>query len=131
MIRAGEPRPYSRGFMKSKKAKVVIGMTLFMVCASFVQVAICQELTDDMIGGFKGRIDEARAVSCRANLKSIKVAKEMWAVETGAPYDSVPKMSDLVPLYIEKMPACPSGGIYVLGSMSIFPSCSESGHQIE
>lgn len=70
---------------------------------------------------------KAKAVVCIANLQKIERAKEIWAFETDAVMAEVPvtpTWPDLVGIYIEEMPVCPSGGTYTIGRYGEPPTCS-------
>jgi prepilin-type N-terminal cleavage/methylation domain-containing protein len=64
---------------------------------------------------------------CINNLRIIDTAKQQWALETGQTPTAVPANSDVVP-YLGKagtaIPLEPLGGTYILGSVSIAPTCS-------
>jgi len=62
--------------------------------------------------------------ACIGNLRQIDAAKQIWGVENSGD----PEMSDLIPGYIGRTPACPSGGTYTLGSVAGATVCSVSGH---
>jgi len=68
--------------------------------------------------------------ACISNLKEIDGAKEQWAIEnkksTGA---TIVKTE--VDTYIKGgAPACPGGGSYTYGNVSIDPGCTISGHSL-
>ncbi len=67
---------------------------------------------------------------CIANLRQIDKAKDMWAVWEGKQTADEPIWEDLVPDYIEKKPACPAGGTYMIASVDTNPSCSVKNHSI-
>jgi Tfp pilus assembly protein PilE len=54
-----------------------------------------------------------RAAECAMNLDAIATACKRYASENGG----FPKsLSELVPAYLDAVPACPSGGTYSLGT---------------
>jgi hypothetical protein len=67
---------------------------------------------------------------CISNLKLIDAAKTQWALEKQKNGDAVPTMSDLAP-YMKRVPACPAGGLYTVGSLSKPPRCSVKGHSLD
>ncbi|MFQ5952555.1 MAG: competence type IV pilus major pilin ComGC [Candidatus Omnitrophota bacterium] len=72
----------------------------------------------------------ARKQACIANLKTIEVAKPLWAVQEEKTSQDVPAWSDLIPAYIKKTPACPAGGIYIMRSSKKKPTCTQAGHDL-
>ena len=67
---------------------------------------------------------EADARICVTNLKQIDTAKDRWTWSTGAGLDDVIYLTDLVPDFIKFSPVCPSGGTYILGTVSEIPTCT-------
>lgn len=69
-----------------------------------------------------------RAAACAMNLDSIAIACKKFATDQGG----FPKtFSELVPAQLESIPACPSGGIYLLGTPEGDPpTCSIPGHHL-
>lgn len=62
--------------------------------------------------------EEARAVTCRANLQEIARQKEYWAYKTNQ-YEGAPTWEDL-----DIKPNCPKGGTYTIGPYLENPTCS-------
>ncbi len=75
------------------------------------------------------RRDADRQSACIRQLMQIEGAKEQYALEHegGAPAS----IDALVPRYLKTVPACPSGGSYVLGDMQTNVVCSEISHAWE
>jgi Domain of unknown function (DUF4190) len=69
--------------------------------------------------------------ACINNLREIQAAKNQWALEKGKSQGDVPTADDLTP-YLDhhKFPACPAGGIYVIGAVTNLPTCSVPGHKL-
>ena len=67
-----------------------------------------------------------RAAECAMNLDAIATACKRYASEKGG----FPKtLSDLVPTYLDSVPACPSGGDYTPGTPEGDPpACPIPGH---
>lgn len=71
------------------------------------------------------------ADACRTNLNAIDSVKRMWARDTGASVDAMPTWDNLVPDYLTKRPECPSGGVYIIGSVGSKAKCSIRGHVVK
>ena len=70
---------------------------------------------------------KAQAARCALNLEALAGACKKYASEKGG-YPSAP--SNLVPDYLESVPACPAGGVYSLGTAEGDPpACSIPGHR--
>jgi hypothetical protein len=73
---------------------------------------------------------KVQADACVANLKTIEGAKLQWATQFNKQGTAAPADTDLFgpgrPM-VQK-PACPAGGAYTLGAMSMKPTCSVPGH---
>jgi hypothetical protein len=74
-------------------------------------------------------------MTCICNLRQIDNAKVNWAIEHHAPSNAVPTWDDIKP-YLERgssgsIPTCPAGGIYSIGAISNFPTCSIKGHALQ
>ena len=65
--------------------------------------------------------------ACINNLKQIDGAKQQWALENKQTAEAVPSSQQLAP-YFKNVPVCPLGGVYTLGNMESFPTCSIAGH---
>jgi len=99
------------------------GMTL--VEASIV-VAFLLLLTAISVPAFIQNQQKKRAAECAMNLDAIEAAGKKYASEKGG---LPPKLSSLVPAYLEAIPECPSGGTYALGGAEGEPpACSIPGH---
>ena len=73
--------------------------------------------------------DRSRATACQRTMVEIMGAKERWAMDNNRGATDTPDMTDLVMpgVYLKSTPDCPSGGDYVIGSMSDIPTCSIGG----
>lgn len=68
-------------------------------------------------------ISKARA--CQMNLKQIEMAKRAWEMASKKADTGVPTAEDIRQwLDGEKMPSCPSGGTYTIGSLNVKAVCS-------
>jgi hypothetical protein len=76
---------------------------------------------------------KARATSqqnaCINNLRQIDAAKNQWALEKGKKMGDVPTKEDLLP-FLQRWPACPAGGSYIIGAVGENPTCSIPNHQL-
>jgi preprotein translocase subunit SecF len=71
--------------------------------------------------------------ACVANLKQIDAAKIQWALENNKTDDAnaTPTAQDLLPYFKDGVfPVCPSGGTYIINSISQVPTCSIPGHAL-
>lgn len=79
----------------------------------------------------KARENAIRA-ACKANLKRIQAAVQMWALETSAGTNATPDYGDLTPSYIKTWPKC--GELdYEIPSVGAAPVCPAvaMGHAID
>jgi hypothetical protein len=67
---------------------------------------------------------------CVSRMKQIEGAKMQWMLERRQTTNDIPEWQDLVGLdgYLQEMPQCPSGGVYVIGKISRPPTCSVAEH---
>lgn len=101
------------------------GMTL--VEATIV-VAILLLLAAIALPAFFQNQTQQRAAQCGMNLEAISQACKTHASEQGRFPESV---DALVPAYLTKLPICPVGGVYTLGTPEGDPpSCSIPGHTL-
>ncbi len=71
-----------------------------------------------------------RVESCIANLKSIDMAKTLWAFRKGRDISDVPSWRELIPEYLKETPVCPSGGTYFLTGIKGKPICTIADHNL-
>jgi chromosome segregation ATPase len=69
--------------------------------------------------------------TCMNILRQIYAAKQQWALEYNKTADAIPTAQDIAP-YIKpdasgNIPACPTGGTYMIGAVGEPPSCSIHG----
>jgi hypothetical protein len=71
--------------------------------------------------------------ACINNLRQIDAAKQQWALEHSRKVADVVTWTDLAP-YLgnmgHKLVWCPQGGVYRLGRLDEFPTCSISNHNV-
>jgi hypothetical protein len=65
---------------------------------------------------------------CINNLRQIEIAKRLWATDNNKKDGDAPTREDLLKNLGGKMPVCPAGGDYTIGSMGEKPTCSHPGH---
>ena len=69
--------------------------------------------------------------TCVNNMRLIDDAKQQWALDTGKPASTVPKVKDLQIYFKEgALPECPAGGAYSLNALNEVPTCSIPGHAL-
>ena len=68
--------------------------------------------------------------TCIANLSTLQLAKSQWAMEHHAAAGVKVTMKDLTQSgYLrgeDRVPVCPSGGVYELNAIGVKPACSMS-----
>ena len=91
-----------------------------------IVVAILLLLTAISLPALVRNREKQRAAECAMNLDAVATACQKFAAETGG---FPKKLSDLVPAYLDAVPACPAGGTYALGAAEgAAPTCSVPGH---
>jgi len=71
---------------------------------------------------------KAREAECVMNLDAISIACQRFATEEGGFPETI---EQLVPVYLEEVPHCPSGGTYTLGTPEGDPpTCSIPAHHL-
>ena len=70
-------------------------------------------------------LQRKRAAACAMNLDVLAGACKKHAAEKGAFPGA---LSELVPAYLDSLPACPSGGAYTFDAVRETPACSVPGH---
>jgi len=95
-----------------------------------IVVAIIGLLAAVAIPNFFRMRERAQANICITNLKHIDDAKSLWAMESGAKVTDEASWADLVPDYFNRIPTCPQGGTYTLGTVDEYPACDVTGHEL-
>lgn len=72
--------------------------------------------------GITGPVSQAETAACAANRRAISAAVQQYKAMEGKLPTSI---QQLVPQYLESVPACPSGGIYTLSGERV--ACSVHG----
>jgi hypothetical protein len=72
---------------------------------------------------------------CNVNLKQLRFAKQMWAIEKKRALTDTPMDADLVPYlganFRLNSVRCPSAGVYQLRNIGVLPLCTIPGHTLE
>lgn len=74
--------------------------------------------------------ETSRTRTCIANLRQIDSAKEQYAMEARLAAGAAVTNANLVPDYMKRYPACPSGGTYTNNAVGADPTCSIAGHAL-
>jgi hypothetical protein len=76
---------------------------------------------------------------CIVHLQVIQASKQQWALENGKDSNAVPTWKDLNSYLANSLYAdgekeelhCPAGGVYTIGRVGVFPTCSIPQHKYE
>jgi prepilin-type N-terminal cleavage/methylation domain-containing protein len=99
----------------------------FTLVEIMIVVAIIGLLASIAIPNVVNARKTAQMQGCISNMHTIDGAKQTWALERSQGPDATPSEDDLKPyLSNRKMPKCPGGGNYTIGSVGVLPSCSLS-----
>jgi hypothetical protein len=77
--------------------------------------------------------------TCIVHLQVIQASKQQWALENGKDSNAVPTWKDLNSYLANSLYAdgekeelhCPAGGVYTIGRVGVFPTCSIPQHKYE
>ncbi len=90
-----------------------------------IVVALLLLIAAISVPALRQNLQKKRAAACALNLDVLDVACKKYAAEQGA---CPAALSELVPDYLEALPACPSGGTYAFDAAREMPVCSVPGH---
>jgi competence protein ComGC len=95
-------------------------------------VAVVGALAAIAIPNFVKARTTSQQNACINNLRLFDAAKQQWALENRKQSTDTPTMKDLQ-IYIgqgqdSKLPVCPAGGEYTIGTVGEKPTCSIPGH---
>ena len=77
----------------------------------------------------KENTEAANRQGCINNLRALVAANQQWALEHKQPADARPSSQDLAPYLKDgRLPLCPGGGAYALGTVAGNPTCTHVGH---
>jgi hypothetical protein len=93
-------------------------------------VATAGILSAIAIPNFVKARNQAQHNMCINNLRQIEVAKKQWALDNNKQNTDTPAKQDLLKYLGDKMPVCPAGGDYTIGSVGEKPTCSHPGHDL-
>jgi hypothetical protein len=68
--------------------------------------------------------------ACINDLRQIDASKNQWALENKKINGDIVTWKDIVPYYMKERPWCPQGGVYRLGQIGEFPTCSITNHYL-
>jgi prepilin-type N-terminal cleavage/methylation domain-containing protein len=106
----------------------------FTLVEIMIVVAIIGLLAAIAIPNFVKARATAQKNGCINNLRQIDGAKQQWALENNKSAGATVSSGSITP-YLGRgttgqWPTCPGGGSYTVGSLSVAPTCSVSGHAL-
>ena len=107
------------------------GFTLIEI---MIVVAIIGILLGIAIPNFRAHTEKSRATACQAQLRLIKNAAALWALENKKALTDSVDVNTLVDFFDDKkIPACPAGGNYTAPfTAGTTPTCSLGGtHKLD
>ncbi len=107
------------------------GFTLIEI---MIVVAIIGILLGIAIPNFRAHTEKARAQACQANLRLIKNAAALWALENKKALTDSVDVNALADFFDEKkIPTCPAGGTYSTPfTPNTLPTCTVGGtHKLD
>ncbi|RJP26126.1 MAG: hypothetical protein C4536_16195 [Actinobacteria bacterium] len=106
------------------KRLFVLSLLLILLVVVFVGCGGGADATSPSDGesGGGGPVGQAEAATCAANRKTIAAAAQQYYGMEGTYPTSI---QQLVPGYLQSVPACPSGGTYTLQGSTV--TCSVHG----
>jgi len=94
----------------------------FTLVEIMIVVAIIGLLAAIAIPNFVRARQTALTNACKANLKQVEGAIQVWAIDTAAGNTATPALSDLTPNYIRRWPSCGTNS-YAIPAVSALPVC--------
>ena len=74
---------------------------------------------------------QSQTLACINNLRQIDAAKQQWAQQNNRPSGTPVTPGDIARfLRGNILPTCPAGGIYLINSVGLPPTCSTPGHVV-
>ncbi len=114
--------------MVEKVARVQVGQAQALAAENAALRTQTQQLQDASAQAAQQQANAALAPACIATLRTVELAKHMWAADNARIAGSVPTLADLQPYLRTVVPACPSGGTYSINAVGVFATCSIPGH---
>ena len=104
----------------------------FTLVEIMIVVAIIGIIAAIAIPNFLKSQQAAQKTGCIENMRQIRSAVELWALDTNATVSATPKMSDLVPNFIRTWPKCKNAD-YEIPAVNATPTCPNNieGHILE
>ena len=95
-----------------------------------IVVAIIGILLGIAIPNFRSHTEKSRAIACQANLRLIKNAASLWALENKKALTDSVDVNALLDFFDDKkVPVCPAGGSYATPfTPNTLPTCSVGGN---
>ncbi len=108
------------------------GFTMIEIMIVLLVIGILMSLA---VPNFLSARSVSQTKTCLAHLRAIECAKEELATERGLgvsatfTLDANPTTGLIgTTSYIKSVPVCPNGGSYALGTVTVRPTCTSSGH---
>jgi len=102
----------------------------FTLVEIMIVVAIIGMLSTIAIPNFVRARSTAQKNACKANLRQIDGAKNVYAIDRFQADTVSPNWAAIVPNYIKRTPSCPAAGTYTIGTVNTIPTCSSTDHTL-
>ena len=95
------------------------------------QAASAQQALANRYGVPQATLEQQQLPACINQLRQLDGAKQQWALENKKAANATPNERDIA-VYLAggAYPKCPAGGVYVLNTVALPPTCSIRGHQL-